>query len=85
MLETPLLTTFATKSIAANFSISKMLSNDICKESLSTNHLFDTCAGEGSAEISIERWTWVKFEVGEAPAGAGGLEAGQKCLGGGGM
>ena len=67
MLETPLLTTFATESIArSHFPIWKMLSTDICKESLSTNHLFDTCAGAGSAEISIERWTsWVKFWAGE--------------------
>ena len=76
MLETPLLTTFATESIAVTFPnlknvIHRYLQGISPPITCSTLVL----AREGSAEISIERWTsWVKFEPGgEAGAGAGGL------------
>ena len=75
MLETPLLTTFATKSIAGTFLknvIQRYLQGIsppiTCSTLVLAKEVLRSAlnAGRGS-----------NFELGEAPAGAGGLEAGQ--------
>ena len=64
-MKNPFATTFAKRSeIQACLSNWKMLASKICKERLHRS-LFDSCAGLGSAEVSTERWTSVKFWAGE--------------------